>query len=391
MELLGSVVFQMALLLFVALAGYLIAMRINQSAVVGIILVGVLVGPSLLGLITYTEFISGLAELGAIFMLFVIGLEFRIDEIAKIKYVIIALVGVIVPWLGGYVLAKLFHFPFGNAVIIGAALTATSIAITANVLKEMGKLHLPLAKTIIAIAVIDDVLALLVLSMSTNAIAGIFSMTSILLLLGKAVLFLLLGMVVGYFYVSRLIIAIDRSKLAERYPELVFIIALLFAFLCALVSHIIGLSAIVGAFLAGVSLKGLSLRKSKSYQEGTEYLYIVFSAIFFVSLGVLVNIRIVTWFIVLFVVALTLLAVLTKIIGCGLPALFFGYTPKDSLAIGCGMSPRGEVAMIVALLGLNAGIIGQNIYVALVLMALLTTVITPFMLKEWFFKERIRP
>ena len=133
----STVEFQMSLLLFVALAGYLLASRINQSAVVGEILIGLIVGPSVLGLITYTDFVAGIAHLGAVILLFVIGLEFEIKEIFKIKYGFIALLGVIVPWIGGYWLSLLFGYDSASAIFIGTALTATSIAITANVLKEL--------------------------------------------------------------------------------------------------------------------------------------------------------------------------------------------------------------------------------------------------------------
>src|SRR4030043_1859186 len=180
-EILSSVEFQMSLLLFVALAGYLIASHINQSAVVGIILAGIAVGPSWLGLVTYTDFVSSLAHLGAVVLLFTIGLEFNIKDIAKVRYFIIALFGIIVPALGGFFLATLFDFDFNASVFIGTALTATSIAITANVLREMGKLQTETAKAIIGAAVIDDVLALLALSVSEGIVTGDISVVSLLI------------------------------------------------------------------------------------------------------------------------------------------------------------------------------------------------------------------
>ncbi len=135
-SLLTSPEFQMSLLLFVALGGYLLASRINQSAVIGLILVGLLVGPSALGLITYTDFVQGLAQLGAVILLFVIGLEFNVREILSVRNGVIAGIGVIVPWIGGYWISLAFGFNTASAIFIGTALTATSIAITANVLKE---------------------------------------------------------------------------------------------------------------------------------------------------------------------------------------------------------------------------------------------------------------
>jgi Kef-type K+ transport system membrane component KefB len=142
----SSIEFQMSLLLFVSLAGYLLATRINQSAVVGEILAGLLIGPSFLGLITYTDFVQSVAHLGAIILLFVVGLEFKLKDVFNFRYSQIALAGVIVPWIGGYLTAQAFGYSFENAVFTGTALTATSIAITANVLKEMGKLQTEAAK-----------------------------------------------------------------------------------------------------------------------------------------------------------------------------------------------------------------------------------------------------
>lgn len=167
--------FQMSLLLFVALGGYLIASRINQSAVIGLILVGLLVGPSALGLITYTDFVRGLAHLGAVILLFVIGLVFNVREILSLRNGVIAAVSVIVPWIGGYLLSVAFGFDTASAIFIGTAMTATSIAITANVLREMGKLQTEAAKAIIGAAVIDDVLSLLALAISTDVVSGTVS------------------------------------------------------------------------------------------------------------------------------------------------------------------------------------------------------------------------
>jgi Kef-type K+ transport system membrane component KefB len=387
MDLISSVAFQMSLLLAISLGGYLLAMRINQSAVMGVILVGIIFGPSVLGLITYTDFVASVAEMGAIFLLFVVGMEFKLQDIAKPKYFVIALFGVIVPWIGGYLLALLFGFQFAVALLIGTSLTATSIAITANVLREMGKLKSEVAKTIIGAAVIDDVLGLLVLSISLGAISGEISIISVLFLAIKAISFLVLGVCAGYFLISKLIIKIDNSKIARRYPEFAFIFALMVAFGYAVAAEAVGLSAIVGAFIAGVSLEGIALHQSKSYKEGTEYIYIIFASLFFVSLGVLTDVRALSFGIVLFLICLIVVAVLTKLIGCGLSCYLLGSRLKESLIVGFGMSPRGEVAMIIALLGLGKGLIGQDIYASLVLMSLVTTVIVPLTLRNWLYVD----
>ncbi len=386
-----SIEFQMSLLLFLALAGYLLASRINQSATIGAILVGLLVGPSMLGLITYTDFVRSLAHLGAIILLFVIGFEFNVRDILKASYGVIGIVGVVIPWIGGYATAVLFGFDFASAVFVGTALTATSIAITANVLREIGMLQTDAAKAIIGTAVIDDVLSLLALSITIDLVAGGVSAVSIGLVLAKALGFIVIGGAVGLFYVSRFIERMDRSRLAQKYPEFVFIFAMMIAFLYAMLADLMGLSGIVGAFIAGVAFEGVGLKNSKDVREGAEYLQIIFASIFFVSLGILADFRALTPEIIVFLAVLTLVAIATKVVGCGLPARAMGMCREDSLIVGFGMAPRGEVAMIVALIGLESGLIGQGVFVAIVLMSLLTTIVTPIVYRNWFFKGAYCP
>jgi Kef-type K+ transport system membrane component KefB len=378
--------FQMSLLLFVALGGYLIASRINQSAVIGLILVGLLVGPSVLGWITYTDFVRSIAHLGAVILLFVIGFEFNMKDIVQPRNFAIALAGVIVPWIGGWGLAVLFGFDQASAIFVGTACTATSIAITANVLKELGKLKTEAAKAIIGAAVIDDVLALLVLAISSDVVGGSFSYLGIAIVTVKAVAFIVIAAAFGILVISKYLAKLDTTPFVQKYPEFIFIFAMMLAFLYALFAEAVGLSAIVGAFIAGVSFKDVELHQSRSLKEGAEYLQIIFAAIFFVSLGIIADLHSVTSEILLFLLVLTLVAILTKVIGCGIPAKLGGLCTKDSLIVGFGMSPRGEVAMIVALIGLEAGVIEQGVYVALVLMSLLTTIITPIVYRNWFYK-----
>jgi len=386
MEIFSTIEFQMSLLLFVALAGYMIASRINQSAVVGIILAGILVGPGVLGVITYTDFVSNLAHFGAIVLLFTIGLHFKLKDIMKMKYFWIALAGIILPWIAGYFIGKLFGFTFGSSIFIGTALTATSIAITANVLKEMNKLDSEVAKAIIGAAVIDDVLSLLALSVSEQIVSGTLSSILIWTTLLKAGLFIFIFVILGNIFTNKIIAKLDNSLIAKKYPEFVFIFAMMLAFIYAMTAQIIGLSAIVGAFLAGVAMEGVGLTHSKSFREGSEYLHIIFASIFFISLGILVDIKTLDLNLAWFILVLTLIAVITKVIACGIPALLQGSSLNDSLVIGFGMVPRGEVAMIIALIGLNQGLITSSVYTAIVLMSVLTTIITPIVLRNWLLK-----
>lgn len=380
---------QMTLLLFFALAGYLLASKINQSAVVGEIILGLIVGPSVLGLITYTEFVQAIAGLGAVILMFVIGFEFELKDLTNIRYGIIGLIGIIVPWVGGYFVSLAFGYDPESALFIGTALTATSIAITANVLKEMCLLDTDVAKAIIGTAVIDDILSLLALSVTADVASGSFTPEGFIFIIVKQVGFLILIALVGILFISKLIRKMDDSPIAKKYPEFVFIFAVMTAFLFAALSEFIGISAIIGAFIAGVSFNGINLEHSRDLAEGAEYLYIIFASVFFVSLGILVDLKVLTASVLIFISVITVIAILTKVIGCGIPAKFLGYSGRDSLAIGFGMSPRGEVAMIVALLGLNLSLIGQEVYASIVVMSLLTTIVTPLVFRNWLFKKEV--
>jgi len=382
-----SIEFQMTLLLFIALAGYLLAARINQSAVVGEILVGLIVGPSVLGLITYTDFVQTLAGLGAVILLFVIGFEFDLRDLMDVRYGIIGLIGIIVPWIGGYYLSLLFGFGFESAIFVGTAMTATSIAITANVLREIDVLHTKVAKAIIGTAVIDDVLSLLVLAITADIVSGHLSVFGILLSFTKDVGFIIIAGAVGLRVLAPMLKKMDKTKIAKKYPEFVFISAMAIAFFYATCAELIGTSATIGAFIAGVTLRNVGLVHSKNIHESTESLYIIFASIFFISLGILVDIHSITQETLLFLVALTLVAIITKVVGCGLPARLLGMSWRDSMILGVGMSPRGEVAMIVALLGLSTGLITQDIFAVIVMVSLLTTVITPIIYREWFYRD----
>ena len=385
---LASVEFQMSLLMAVALAGYLLAYSINQSAVVGIILAGVIVGPSLLGWVTYTDFVNSLAHLGAVVLLFTIGLEFELKDITKPVYLLIAIAGIIIPWGAGYLLAVGFDFDFNSAVFIGTAATATSIAITANVLEEMGKLQTSAARAIMGAAIIDDILALLALTISEQLVVGSLEASTILISIGKAVAFLVIGVMPARLLLRRFMLWYDDTKVARKFPQSIFIFAMMVAFFYSMGAEAAGLSPVVGSFLAGVAFASMELKVGGIFHRGAEHLKIIFASIFFISLGVLLDVHVIDTRIIVFIVVLTLVAAVTKIVGCGLPAKFFGYDLKDSTIIGVGMMPRGEVAMIVALIGLSKNWIEQDTYAALVMMSLLTTIVPPLLFRNWLFKSK---
>ena len=377
-----SIEFQMSLLLFAALAGHLLAIGLRQPAVVGEILMGLALGPTLLGWITYTDFIAGIAQLGAIALLFVVGLEFNIKEILSPTNILIALLGAVVSCVAGYTVAIAFGFNSQRAFLLGVALTATSIAVTADVLRELGKLHSDSGKIIIGAAALGNVIALLALSYARNAAQDDIDLYSGGLLVAKGLLFFAFAVVFGRLALTRWIKYLDETKIARRYPQFVFIFAMLVAYAYAMVAERAGLSVILGAFIAGISLEGIELRVSRRFTEGADYLRILFGAVFFVSLGMLADLRAFNWDQLLFMLALTVAAVFSKLIGCGLPALWVRKRFNEATIIGMGMVPRGEVAMVIALFALNDGLIQQPAYAAVILMSLLTIMIAPAVVKR---------
>jgi len=393
-DLLNDIWFKLTLLLVVAIASNFLFSRFGQPKIIGQILLGILIGPSLLGLITVSQTDSGdivnrLAELGAIILLFMIGLECRMKDIYTKAAVIVATCGVIVPWISGFMIAEwmlpdpIVGTRFAQSVIIGAALVATSVAITAGVLKEMGIIGSRPAKIILGAAVVDDVLGMIVLAVSSELALGTgLQIINIAWIVMAAVAFVAIGAFVGSKYISKMISAVERKGAHHKIPESGFMLAISFAFLYAFIAESIGISAIVGAFVAGTSLA--SCEHNAKFRNHTEVLGWVFAPIFFISLGILVNIRLPLeiW---AFALILTLVAVVTKLVGCGIPAKLVGLNNKESLAVGFGMVPRMEIAMVIALYALGNQIISQDIYSIIVLMGLLTALFTPPILK-WAMK-----
>ncbi|HUW42943.1 MAG TPA: cation:proton antiporter [Thermoplasmata archaeon] len=391
-ELVNDVWFKMTLLLAVAIASNFLFARLGQPKIIGQILLGILIGPSILGLITVSQSDPGdmvyrMAELGAIILLFMIGLECDMRDIYSKPAIVVATFGVIVPWVSGFFMAEwLLPTPgagysvFAQSMIIGAALVATSVAITAGLMKEMGVLGSKPAKLIIGAAVVDDILGMIVLAISSDLTAGeAISLLSISWIVIAAVIFVAVGALIGSKVVSRLIVIVELRGGIRKIPESGFLLALSFAFLYAVIAETIGISAIVGAFVAGTSLA--SCEFNRHIRKRTEILGWVFAPIFFLSLGILVDIwmSIPIW---IFALILTAVAFATKVIGCGIPARFFGFSKKEALAVGVGMSPRMEVAMVIALYGLSKGIINTDIYGVIILMGLLTALFTPTILKR---------
>ena len=380
---------QLTILLALATLSHFTIKRFRQPTIVGEIALGILLGPTILFHYLNIQLfdpnlVSTFAGLGAIFLLFLIGLESDFKAIYTRKNVAVAAGGVVLPFVLGFVTAY-FLVPvsdvglngtqFTMAIFVGATLTATSTAIAAAVLLELGLMREPIAQTIMGAAVVDDILSLVLLSIVIGASGGRLDPFSIGLLLAKALLFLGVGMAVGLYFFRKVVVRIQVAGLKLGLKHGGFIIAITITFLYAFIAEVIGLSAIVGAFLAGTLFANTPLRED--FTEGAGYLGAIFTPIFFISLGLQVDLLAVGGGppLIIFGAVLTVVAIIAKVIGCGIPARVAGMTRSEALSVGWGMTPRGEVGLIVALAALTASVINEAMFSVIVVVMVLVSVL----------------
>ena len=354
--------------------------RVHMPQVVGALIAGVLVGPSCLGWVGETDFLVKAAEIGVIILMFNAGLDTDLEELKTTGFAsfIIAVIGVIVPLVGGIGCYLIFaNNPADannmlKAAFIGVVLTATSVSITVETLREMGKLKSKVGTAILGAAVIDDILGIVVLTGFTAPTV------QPLLVFGR----------IAAFFVFVLVVGIVMHKAFAKMDQLwhkhrrIAIYALAFAFLMSYVAErFFGIADITGAYFAGIVMCNLSSTRDYVASKTNVLGYMLFSPLFFASIGIKTNLEGLTGTLVLFAIALTVVAILSKIIGCGLGARLMGFQTYDAFSIGLGMISRGEVALIVAQKGAQAGLIDESMFPAIVLVVIVTTLITPILLK----------
>ena len=361
-------VFELAILLAAAFAGGLLVRRLGYPMALGELLIGIVIGPFAFGFVRQTEMVSMFAELGAIILLFYIGLETEMDMLKKyfLPSIMVAISGAILPLILGYYGGILIGFSWQESLFLGTVLTATSLGITVRMLTDMKKLHTPFGMVILGAGIIDDVIAVVMLTIVLDILAGQLDFGSIGMILFEVVAFFSVVLVVGTRVLTKVL---DSTRITI---ENLLIIILSLCFLVAYLASEAGLSTIIGAFAIGVSLSGLKriltvLQKGKS-------LYIFFVPIFFISIGMLIDINLFTTNIIpaLFITAI---AMAGKIGGCGIAALITGSSRKNALRIGIGMSPRGEMGLIIAGIGLASGTIGGDIFTISIIAVVFTTLI----------------
>ncbi|MFN6964618.1 MAG: cation:proton antiporter [Pyrinomonadaceae bacterium] len=358
--------------------------RLRQPAVVGEILAGVVIGPSMLGWVVPSDLISVLAEIGVIFLLFMVGLETKPQTIFNVgrRALMVGVSGVVLPFAAGYLIAWWWDGSFVEAMFIGAALVATSVGITARVLGAMGLLDTQSARIILGAAVIDDILGLIILSLVSAVSKGSVDYTALAKTAGAAVLFTGFVALVGSRLMTRLAPAVERLRLSKPFFNIGLILCLGLSFAAIFV----GVAAIIGAFLAGMALAEAT-EDNKGMHRLTSGVTEFMVPFFLVNIGMQLDLAIFRDpSVVALAVIVTIVAVATKFVGCGLGA--WGMRPREMAQIGAGMVPRGEVGIVVAQIGLGMAAISQQFFGAVLFMAVATTLIAPPFVKLLFSEDQ---
>ena len=372
-----QILFGLFIVFLAAQVGAEVAQRLKMPSVVGEIIAGAIIGPSVLGWIEINEPLEVLAEIGAVLLLFSIGLETRVADLGRVgrQAALVGVIGVIFPFVMGAAWARGSGFPTAKALFIAAAFVATSVGITARVLQELNVLNRLESKIILGAAVIDDILAMLLLGFVSALQAGNgVNVLGLILVAAQAVGFVVLIAVFGTRLMRR------ASNLVEKpvNPLSPLTISLVLCLGLAVAASHIGLAAIIGAFLAGMVAGEIRQRNTLEHQLQPIVAFLV--PFFFVVTGANVQVRqFGNATTVLTLLLVVVLAVVSKLIGCGLGAWSLGR--RKALIVGVGMVPRGEVGIIVASLGKQAGVFNDTVFALIIAMSLITSIIAPPILK----------
>ncbi len=373
-----------------AKAGGWLAVRLRQPAVLGELLAGLFLGPSVLNLVEWPfltnphleETALQLAELGVICLMFLAGLEIDLSEMLRIGRVstLAGTSGVLFPLTLGALAAWLFGYALDQGIYIGTILTATSVSISAQTLMELGRLRTREGMALLGAAVADDVLVILLLSVLTALAGGNGSALQIFLVVLQMIAYLVGATTIGYFLLPRLAQWIVRQPVSEGLASLVLVTTFLFAWSAEMLG---GLAAITGAFLAGLAF-GRSPLREEIARPLHAIAYALLVPIFFVSIGLRTDVRMLAGPALILGGVLALVAILSKVLGCGLGAYLGRFKLRESLRVGVGMVSRGEVGLIVATVEVQAGLIGPEVFAIMTLIVLITTLVTPLLLR-WAF------
>ncbi|MFA6489282.1 MAG: cation:proton antiporter [Candidatus Micrarchaeia archaeon] len=380
------VYFEIVFLLLLAVLGEIAVEHLKQPTVMILMVLGIAISPSFISfawgflpfgglppdIMRSSDVLGVFAQLGAIILLFKVGLHNKIEGVFAFDNLMVAVAGVIFPFAVGYFYASSAGGNFAYSMFVAASLTATSVGVTVAILKEFRMLEARFAQIIIGAAVIDDILGLLVLSLVLNVTGGALEIGQLAITAATAAVFLAGSLIAGKYFVNYL----DKDWSSNSRAILLALALMLFY---AYIAEFIRLSAIVGAFLAGIVLN--RSRHIREIEDKTTGLELIFMPIFFISLGMMVDVS-ALWQFAIPIVILTIIAFFTKLVPCYLASLAAKLKQTDALAVGIGMVPRGEVALIVASIGFTAGALDVAQYSIISAMALLTTFMVPPLLSR---------
>lgn len=380
----------LAIIIIAAKVCGIVARKLKAPQVVGEIIAGLIIGPSILGWVNQSDFLLQMAEIGVILLMFSAGLETDLKDLVKTGPIaaLIACAGVFIPLFLGAVFYMLFYGmqPWGSegfykAVFVGTILTATSVSITVEALKEMGKIKGRVGTTILSAAIIDDVIGIIVLTFVIGFKNPESKPISVII---NTVLFFLFAFLVGYISYRVFKVVDNKYPHTRRIP----IAAMAFCFLMSFAAErFFGIADITGAYVAGIIL--CSIRDSDYIERKVDInSYMLFGPIFFASIGLKTNLDSVTGSIILFSLGFVIVGLVSKIIGCGLMARLCRFSGNDSLKIGVGMMTRGEVALIVSQKGLSVGLLESVYFTSVILLIIVSSIATPIVLKILYSKDK---
>ncbi|WP_284644592.1 cation:proton antiporter [Paenibacillus silviterrae] len=373
-------IFELAIILLASKIAGDLSVKLGQPSVLGKLLIGIVLGPSVLGLVTNTDILKEISQIGVILLMFIAGLETDVDEFKRTgkASTSVGIAGILVPFALGYLSGTVIGLPPIQSVFLGLLLSATSVSISVQALKEMGKLQSREGTTILGAAVIDDVLVIVALAFVMSFAGGDVNLGMVVI---KKVIFFAAAILFGWKVVPWIL-----SKFAPlRVTESVISAGLIICFAYAYLAEMAGVAAIIGAYIAGVAIS-VTKFKHEVFEKVETVSYSIFVPVFFTSIGVTAEFVGITQNIGL-IILLSIVAIASKLVGSAVGAKLTGFGWRSSWGIGAAMVSRGEVALIIAAMGLEASLLTQDMFAVLVVVVLITTLVTPPMMKL-FLKDK---
>lgn len=375
-------VVQILIILITTKIGGALSVKLGQPAVLGKLISGIVIGPAVLGWIAPSEMITQLSEIGVLLLMFIAGLETDIKSLKQNRNssIAVAVGGIIAPLFCFYLAGLVIGMEQRHALFLGLLFSATSVSISAQTLKELGQLQSRESATILGAAVLDDILVVIVLAVMMSSLT--VAQVSLSVVIGKKLLFFAAIALLGWKVVPWMLRILAPLPVSEAVISAALIICFSFAYL----AEFLGVAGIIGSFAAGLAISQTQFKQQVEHKiEPIAYAFFV--PVFFVSIGLSVSFAGVNNQIGI-IAGLTIIAILTKLVGSGVGARLTGFHNRSSLGIGAGMISRGEVALIIAAIGLEANLLEETFFTASVLVVILTTLVTPPLLKGLFAQKQ---